>query len=126
MNYINSCFRWTINELMPFYQDGLLPQELSDKIKIFYSSISSAIDWYNPTKEELLQLGFINWEDHTTNDDTSGVWFIPRWLFPIIPEGIVLCSKNGSKFEFHSRTASKEVMFGCLTYGLLITGEHND
>lgn len=119
-NYINSCLRWLANEIIPFYSNEKLPSTLRNKVDTFYESVSNAIDWYNLTKTDMLHLGFLNWEEHEHEDDTSGVWFIPAWLFYAIPEGITLTDKNNNQFTFYRNTAPTEVMYGCLTFGVTI------
>lgn len=119
-NYVNSCLRWLANELVPFYNNGGLPKALMSKIDTFYTSVGDSFDWFNLSKEDVQRLGFLNWED---SDDNGGVWFIPSWLYPIIPEGMILYNKNGEKFEFTSQTAPREVMYGCLTFGVVLEEE---
>lgn len=118
--YINACLRWLVNELYPFYNSKTLPAELMSKIEIFYCSVSRDFDWTHPRKEELQALGFLNWEE--TNPE-QGVWFIPQWLFPAIPEGTILYDKNKVPFEFKQKIAETETMFGCLSYGVIINTE---
>lgn len=120
-NYINSCFRWLINELFPYYNLKKLPNDLMLKMDTFYDSVNKTFDWYNPSKTDLLKLGFINWEDHSVDDCTAGVWFIPCWLFPVIPEGMTLYDTSEKPFLFKKEEASKKTMYGCLTYGVKIT-----
>ena len=116
-HYINSCFKWLANELIPYYNDKNLPVELQDKVTTFYQSLNKSIDWFNLDPKQMLSLGFLNWEEEPNN----GIWFIPAWLFPIIPDGMILYNVDGKKFEFNSKTSSKESMFGCLTYGIRLT-----
>ena len=119
--YMNSCYRWLLNELIPYYNNEDLPTELKQRVSKFYESIDTTIDWFNLSAEDMLFLGFLNWEEQPT----SGVWFIPAWMFPIIPEGIVLYDIDGVSFEFNSKTASKESMFGCLKYGIMLTDNNS-
>lgn len=116
-NYINGCLRWLINELFPYYNTNSLPENFEYKMSKFYDYIKDTIDWYNLTIKDVQSLGFLNWED----DSTKGVWFIPAWLFYAIPEGMTVWNKNNVPFEFHQSEASKEVMYGCLTFGVLPT-----
>ena len=124
-NYINACLRWLTNELFPYYLSRNLPEELLSKIDVFYSSISKTIDWYNLAKSDLLKLGFLNWDDESSNECTSATWFIPCWLFPLIPEGITLYDTSSKAFKFKSTEASTKSMYGCLTYGVKVTSSHD-
>lgn len=115
-NYINGCLRWLVNELFPYYNTNSLPENFETKMSKFYDQIRSTVDWYNLTIKDVQRLGFLNWED----DPTDGVWFIPAWLFYAIPEGMTVWDKNNIAFEFHQIDAPKEVMYGCLTFGVYI------
>ena len=123
-HYVNRCLRWLANELVPFYLNSDLPEELNLKIDSFYDCVSDSIDWYNMTLKDVQQLGFLNWEEDEESAK-NGIWFIPTWLFCTIPEGIQLVDKNGNKFEFHKTTAPTDVMYGCLTFGVLLDSEDN-
>ena len=123
--YINRCLRWLVNELYPFYSNNNLPHELNDKMEVFYDSIKDALDWDGMTRKDLLRLGFMNW-DADDDDCPSGVWFIPNWLFPAIPEGLTVYDANGRSCIFSSGTASTEIMYGCLTYGILEAKDGTD
>lgn len=116
-NYINSCLRWLANELVPFYKTRSLPRGVMDKLDTFYSSVSKSLDWYNITEQDMLNLGFLNWGDN--DEDSVNVWFIPNWLSPIIPEGLTVYNTQGTPFDFDPKTASTEVLYGCLTFGIL-------
>ena len=118
-NYINGCLRWLANELAPYYDSEDLPENLRLKMSKFYQELNSSIDWYNLTKRDVQRLGFLNWED----DDSTGVWFIPCWLLPAIPEGMTLYDKNECQFEYHKSTACKDIMYGCLTFGIVLPPE---
>lgn len=114
--YINACLRWLAAEVYPHYRDKTIPKQLHTKINIFYDTISKNMNWNNPTKEELVSLGFMNWED---SDD--GVWFIPQWLYPAIPDGIIVYDKYKNSFEFqHDKRKMDDAVFGCLDFGLII------
>ena len=116
--YINACLRWLINEVYPFYKDKSIPKSLRIKMNSFYDVITKNFDWYNPTKEEVVALGFLNWED-----SDEGVWFIPRWLYPAIPDGITVYDQHKNSFEFqHDKSKMDNVMFGCLDFGLMLGG----
>ena len=116
--YINACLRWLVNEVYPFYRDKNIPKQLRAKINTFYDVLNKNFDWTNPKKEELVALGFLNWED-----TDEGVWFIPQWLYPAIPDGIIVYDQYGSKFEFqHDKSKMDEVMFGCLNFGVKLGG----
>lgn len=119
-NYINGCLRWLANELVPFYNSKTLPKSVMSKLNVFYESIEASIDWERFSRQDLLTLGFLNWEEHDTPDDLSGVWFIPHWLFPIIPDGMKVYTSDGESFFFDSETAPTEVLYGCLTFGIMI------
>ena len=124
-HYVNRCLRWLANELAPMYLNDMLPPEADKKFETFYDCVSNAIDWYNLTKSDVLKLGFMSWEE---DDETSdkGTWFIPFWLFPAIPEGITLIDKDNNQFEFHKLTASRDVMYGCLTFGIKLNEQGSD
>lgn len=125
--YINKCLQWLADEVVVYYNRNRLPEELALKIDKFYDCLTSSIDWSNLTRGELTKLGFLNWgeDDKAIEND---VWFIPNWLYHVIPEGIILYNKNGAPFEFHSDTAPEDVMYGCLTFGvkLNINKEENE
>lgn len=116
-HYINRCLRWLTNEITPFYIGDVLPEELHDKISTFYNCIRNSIDWFNLTKADVKNLGFLNWEEDE-DSMAAGVWFIPTWLFPAIPEGFRVTDKDGKSFAFHALSASQESMYGYLTYGI--------
>ena len=120
-HFVNGCFKWLANELVPYYNSKDLLIELIGKVEKFYNSLDTTIDWFNLTPSEMSSLGFLNWEE----EPTKGIWFIPAWLFPIIPEGIVLYDIEGNSFEFCSKTSSKESMFGCLKYGIMLTDNNS-
>ena len=119
-NYINGCLRWLANELVSFYRTKTLPKAVMSKLNVFYESVEASIDWYRLSKQDLLTLGFLNWEEHETADDLYGVWFIPNWLFPVIPEGMTVYTSDGSSFLFNSEKAPTEVIYGCLTFGIIL------
>lgn len=121
--YVNRCLRWLVNEMFPYYENESLPVELSEKIDAFYNSISASIDWYNMTRKDLLRLGFINWDDE---EEQRGIWFIPHWLLPLIPEGLTVYDADKKPFEFSRKSCSKEVMYGCLTFGVLEVEDGSD
>ena len=112
-NYMSSCFRWLLTKLFPMYHNKQLSKEVSSCIDIFYKSVASSIDWGNITKEDAITLGFLNW-----NEDFSGPWLIPCWMFPLVPEGAVLYDNDDKPFVFKKTEASVELLFGCLTYGI--------
>lgn len=114
---INRYLQWLTNEFIMYHNDKTLPKDLCKKIDTFYQCLSNSIDWRCLTKEELYRLGFLNWGEDEQSID-SGVWFIPQWLFRTIPEGTQLYDKNGDPFIFHRADASKEIMYGCLTFGV--------
>ena len=116
-HYINSCLRWLANELVPFYDANDLPEELMEKIDKFYKLLNNSVDWSNLTKKDLQRLGFLNWNE----DNDTGVWFIPHWLFFAIPEGMILWDKNEQPFKFFKSKAPTEVVFGCLPFGLMLS-----
>ena len=120
--YINGCLRWLANEVMPFYSSGQLPDALTEKVDTFYRAVSSSIDWFNLTSSDMRKLGFLNCAE-TEEEVNDSVWFIPQWLFPAIPEGILLYDKNNVSFVFHKATAPKDVFYGCLTFGILMNPE---
>lgn len=118
--YVNACLRWLVNELYPFYEKDKLPKEFVSKMNTFYSSVSKDFDWENPDKTTLKTLGFLNWEDES---ETDCVWFIPRWLYPAIPDGLILYDRKKQPFEFSHTQETDDVMFGCLPYGILVSTE---
>ena len=124
-HYVNRCLRWLANELAPYYLNDALPQEVDKKFETFYDCVGNAIDWYNLTKNDVIRLGFMSWEEDDEAAD-KGVWFIPFWLFPAIPEGITLTDKDNNEFVFHKMTAPRDVMYGCLTFGITLGEEEND
>ena len=115
-NYVNACLRWMMNELYPYYCNNSLPEHLRCKLDVFYDSIDRQFDWSNPTEEELHNLGFLNWAE----DYTDSVWFIPNWLTPVIPEGLTVWNQNNEPFTYLRHAHSREVNFGCLTFGIKI------
>ena len=124
-HYINNCLRWLINEMAPFYQQGQLPEEFNKKVTKFYECVKNAIDWENLTYKDVKRLGLISWEE---DEDLAkdGVWFIPMWLYPAIPEGTPLFDKDGKVFNFCSNSANKDSMYGFLTFGVKIKEELTD
>lgn len=114
--YIDKCFRWVINNLSPYYVENRLPQELSKNLDVFYRCISDKIDWFNLTEEEAIQLGFLC----TDPEASSRVWFIPNWLQPLIPQGMIVTDSDGNSFEYNKETCSKELLYGCLTFGIIL------
>ena len=124
-HYVNRCLKWLANELVTFYLEEDLPEELSEKVDTFYDCIGKSIDWFSLTKKDVQRLGFLCWEEDDESAD-NGVWFIPNWLFPVIPDGIILFDKDGEPFEYHRATAPDEVMYGCLTFGVKICEVQDD
>lgn len=124
-NYVTRCFMWLTNELVSFYETQKLPEELVTKMSVFYDCIGKSIDWFNLTIKDVKQLGFLNWdEDDESAED--GIWFIPNWLLPVIPEGVVLYDKDGVAFVYHSKNSPKQVMYGCLTFGVKLTKQETE
>ena len=119
-SYINACLRWFVNECYPYYEKNSIPSQLKFKMDVFYDSLSKNFDWAHPTKEELTSLGFLNWEE---SGDDSGVWFIPQWMFPAIPDGCILYDQHKNSFEFKQDVADTDTMFGCLRYGVIVIDE---
>ena len=114
--YINRCLRWLANELFPFYFEGELPKDLQQKVDIFYKSVEGCIDWYNMTKKDLLRMGFLNLDED--DEPSQSLWFIPTWLFPVIPEGMTVYDAEKKPFAFFKSTAPTDVMYGCYTFGI--------
>ena len=124
-NYVNRCLKWLANEIVVFYNNNTLPEELNVKIDTFYDCIKKSIDWFSLTKKDVQRLGFLCWEEDDESADT-GVWFIPNWLLPVIPEGLILYDKDGQPFEYHRVSAPDEVLYGCLTFGVKICEAEDD
>lgn len=116
IGYIHRCLRWLANGMVSEYLEKKLPPELDKRIDSFYVCIKKAIDWYNLTREDFLNLGFMCWMER----DDKELWLIPHWLFPVIPEGITLTDSHGNDLTFNSKTASRAITFGCLSYGLFV------
>lgn len=114
--YVNRCLRWLANELFPFYFEGKLPKELEEKVDTFYKSLDSRMDWGGLTRKDLLRLGFLNLEEE--EDVANSLWFIPTWLFPVIPEGMTVFDADKKPFAFFKSTAPQDVMYGCYTFGI--------
>lgn len=113
-NYLFRCFRWMSNELVRQYLNNSLPLSVTKILEKFYDSISTRLnDWSSLSKDTMLELGFIRYEGAKTI-----VWLIPLWMYPIIPENVLLTTPDGSNFIFNSKTASTNTIFNCLTYGI--------
>lgn len=123
--YINSCMRWVINELAPSYINGNFTPEMSSKMSTFYDCIGNSLDWFNLTMSDVKSLGFLNCSESQEEELTS-IWFIPVWLMPVIPEGITLWDRNGNPFIYKRQSCCKDVMYGCLTFGVILGGETYD
>lgn len=123
-HYITNCLKWLVNEMTPFYQQKQLPEEFDAKVSRFYSCISSYVDWENLTYQDAKRLGLMSWEE---DDDLAkqGVWFIPMWLFPAIPDGTTMIDKDGNQFIFYAATVNKESMYGFLTFGVKLKEDNN-
>ena len=113
-NYLYRCFRWLTNEIVKNQLQG--KTNVEDVLDKFYDTVSNHIsDFYVMTEEEMLDLGFIQYEgSHVV------VWLIPLWLMPLIPENMKMYKPDGTSFYYNSKTAPKDIMFNCLTYGFKI------
>lgn len=91
--YIRSCILQTASEIMNYsWSSDFCFSELKnleDKIKNY--------EWFNlinPTKftrEQLLELEFVKWED------ASDMYLIPLWIYPFLVDSFESTSINGEK-----------------------------
>lgn len=108
--------RWLVNAVIPEYQTGTLPSTLHEKVTKFYETLDGTIDWETLTKEECISLGFLTFgsEDHEKYE----IWFIPSWLYPIIPEGLMVSDIDFHEFPFKRSTCPFTYSFGALEIGI--------
>ena len=117
IGYIARCWRWLLNSLVDDYINHELTPLMQDKTSKMYAAIAPLIDWYDMSKDEATALGFMLCQD---SDSPYQLWLIPRWLYPLIPEGLTVRKMNGETFKFSRTTSTVEPFFSCLPYGIEI------
>ena len=116
VEYSLRCLRWLANAVAKEYQEGNLSAELKTRTEKFYSSISPKFDWHEFTRDDLIRLGFMCYGSE--EELNYELWLIPLWLYPVIPEGLLLTDINHNMFTFRRNNAPYEIFYGCMTYGL--------
>ena len=111
--YIRSCILQTASEIMNYsWSSDFCFSELKnleDKIKNY--------EWFNlinPTKftrEQLLELEFVKWED------ASDVYLIPLWIYPFLVDNFEATSINGEKV-YSKNKINLDNRQGLLAYGV--------
>lgn len=94
------------------WSDTFCRKELEEANKIFLSEMKRYIDWEKLTEEDCKELRFCKW------DVESGVYFIPLYLFPIIPIGLKVYSINGKEIVNDGANLDNDTRFGCVAYGI--------
>lgn len=92
-----------MNDMQRLYQD------------IIQGDRGPVINWnelLRASKEELNMLGFMNWDNNTK------FHLIPLWIFPFVPDDMVLTSFNGVCCK-KSELKDLDTRFGCLAYGVM-------
>jgi hypothetical protein len=111
------------------------------KICDFYKN--NLLDWNNLSKEDCKFMGFYEWNkecyeefvrqrksilnkyfDKKELDDQIeinkrfiGLFFIPNYMFGMIPDGLELIDRCGKKVKFNRETADRTSSLGILNYG---------
>lgn len=121
VDYALRCLKWLANAVAVDYKVNNMSTQLKQKTDKFYDAIRHVIDWHNLTYKELLKLGFMNCGYEDT--DPYELWLIPQWLYPIIPEGLLVEDLDRNEFEFHRHTAPYDLFYGCMKYGIKLKNE---
>lgn len=111
--YIRSCILQTASEIMNYsWSSDFCFSELKnleDKLKNY--------EWFsliNPTKftkEQLLELEFVKWED------ASDMYLIPLWIYPFLVDNFEATSINGEKV-YSKNKINLDNRQGLLAYGV--------
>lgn len=117
VDLVNRCTRWLTNNIVEQWYKGTLTADvLNSKIKTFADTVNKTIDWEQLTEEVCNKLGFIKWSSLHGFD----LWLIPVYLVPSIPAGIKLYDTGWECISYSPFTASKETLYGCCKYGIVI------
>jgi hypothetical protein len=74
------------------------------------------VDFTELSEDELRDLGFSKWSE----EELPGVWLVPLYLYPCIPDGTELTSIFGEKAVKGTDEIDNDVRFGCLAYGITV------
>ena len=116
-----NCLTWLANAVGESVLHTSKPEHLDKDVRSHWGTLCNSIkggnyiNWQNLTVEEALELRFCRWEEE------SDLYLIPIWLYPFIPEDLVLTSIGGNK-AFVS-CISTDTRFGRLSWGILIGGD---
>jgi hypothetical protein len=115
-----------------------------DYFKICDYYKNDLLDWNNLSKEDCEFMGFYQWNKKSYDEynrqckficenyfdmkefdnqkETSkrliGLFFIPTYMFGMIPDGLELTDTRGVKFKFNRETADRTSSYGILNYGI--------
>ncbi len=114
---VEKCFTWLANYLSEsiFYDewgDAFCRNNNIEVFETFYNEIGAVLDFTKITTEMADILQFQKW--------SNGMWLIPLYIVPLIPEGTELTGVDGSIVEYHPGEIDLAVQFGCIPYGIFI------
>lgn len=117
---IITCLTWQANMVAQTVQydtwsDEFCRRMTKDVYNSFINELKKHIDLKHITREEAVELGFTMW-----SHETPDLYLIPLYLLPIIPVGTKLTSISGDKVIYDGTNIDKDILFGCLAYGIKI------
>ena len=112
---VEKCFTWLANYLSEsiFYDewdDEFCRENNIGVFETFYNEIGAVLDFTKITNEMADILQFQKWN--------NGMWLIPLYMVPLIPEGTELTAIDGSIVQYHPGEIDLAVSFGCIPYGI--------
>lgn len=98
------------------WSDEFSRKETANALKVARDTISENVDFTKLSGEELGQFGFRKWSD----EELPGVYLIPLYLYPCIPDGTVLTCIDGKEYTKGVHDIDNDVRFGCIAYGIKV------
>lgn len=100
------------------WSDEFSKEETSQALKVVRDKIIAEVDFTELAESELQELGFSKWSD----EELPGVYLIPLYLYPCIPDGTVLTCIDGKEYTKGVHAIDNDIRFGCIAYGIKVGG----
>lgn len=124
-------FIWLTNEVWEISKSSgnhyeFMARELIDAQERFFNSLkletnSDLIDFGKLTPLEAKELGFRYWSKEDEQwEGESKLMLFPVWIYPLIPEGLMVTTIGGDTLPFERPKFDCEGREHCLGYGLML------
>lgn len=117
-SYVRRCLKWLANVIAIEYQRNDLSSTLRTKVEKFYTAICSSLEWSELTRDDFLELGFMC--NGYEIEDPYELWLIPTWLYPVIPDGLLVMNLKHEFFEFNKKRTPYITFYECMNFGIRI------